>query len=168
VHSAGISDVAPSTDLSRERVRKMQAIHSEAGLMVAIKLIDGMRSSGYGRLIFIGSVVADRASTGHAHYGAAKAALASYARTLAAEIGDGNITSNVIAPGLIDTQNQALMARLESDPLHLERMGSRIPLGRVGRADDIAEVVCFLASSGAAYINGATIAVDGGLSLSVR
>lgn len=168
VHCAGVSDVGPSTSLTRDRIRRMQAVHSEAGFLVAVKLLDGMLQRGYGRLIFIGSLVADRASSGHAHYGAAKAALASYARTLASEIRHPNVTCNVIAPGLIDTRNEALLARIRSNPDHLKDLGSKIPVGRVGKANDIAEVVCFLASSSACYIQGSTIVVDGGLGLSVK
>jgi NAD(P)-dependent dehydrogenase (short-subunit alcohol dehydrogenase family) len=168
VHCAGVSDVGPSTSLDRDRIRRMQAIHSEAGFIVAVKLLDGMRHKGYGRIVFIGSLVADRSSAGHAHYGAAKAALTSFARSLATEIQEPNITCNVVAPGLIDTRNEALLARIKSNPNHLQELGSKIPLGRVGEANDIAEVVCFLASSAAAYIQGSTIVVDGGLGLSVK
>lgn len=112
----------------------------------------------WGRIITIGSVVASSGNAGQTNYTAAKAGLVGFSKSLAQEIGSRGITVNVVAPGFIDTDmTQAL------PDLVKEEMLKRIPLKRLGRVEDIARAVAFLASDGANYITGETIHVNGGM-----
>ncbi|HEY3809897.1 MAG TPA: SDR family oxidoreductase, partial [Acidimicrobiales bacterium] len=113
-----------------------------------------------GRIIFLSSVGAYVGLPGQANYAASKAGLVGLARAMAREVGSRQITVNVVAPGLVDTDmTQALGEE------RVALMTSQVPLGRTGTVDDVAEVVGFLASDAAAYITGAVIPVDGGLGM---
>jgi 3-oxoacyl-[acyl-carrier protein] reductase len=111
-----------------------------------------------GSIINIASVSAFTSPAGQANYAAAKAGVVAFTRTLAKELGRQHVRVNAVAPGLIETDMIASLT-----PVALDEYLSRIPGGRVGRADEVAEVVRFLASPAAAYINGHCVVVDGGL-----
>ncbi|MGE0314847.1 MAG: 3-oxoacyl-ACP reductase FabG [Lautropia sp.] len=111
-----------------------------------------------GRIVNITSVVGSSGNPGQANYAAAKAGVAGMTRSLAQEIGSRNITVNCVAPGFIDTD----MTRALS-PAQVDALKARIPLGRLGAAQDVAAAVVFLAGPGAAYITGALIPVNGGM-----
>jgi 3-oxoacyl-[acyl-carrier protein] reductase len=113
-----------------------------------------------GRIIFVSSVGAYVGLPGQANYAASKAGLVGMARAMAREVGSRNITVNVVAPGLVDTDMTAELGRERIDA-----MTSQVPLGRVGRVEDVAGVVGFLASDAAAYVTGAVVPVDGGLGM---
>jgi len=112
----------------------------------------------YGRIINISSIIGIMGNPGQVNYGASKAALIGITRTLSKELGARNITVNAVAPGYIDTA----MTRKLGDKVKNE-MFARIPLRRFGKPSDVANAVLFLASSGADYINGQVLVVDGGL-----
>ena len=124
-------------------------------------VLRGMTKARWGRIINIGSVVGAMGNGGQANYAAAKAGLEGFGRALAREVGSRAITVNAVAPGFIDTD----MTR-ELPEAQREALLTQIPLGRLGQAEEIAEVVAFLASDGAAYITGATIPVNGGMYMS--
>jgi 3-oxoacyl-[acyl-carrier protein] reductase len=111
-----------------------------------------------GRIISISSVVGQMGNAGQANYGASKAGLIGLSKSLAREIAGRSITVNVVAPGLIDTD----MTRVLPENVRNE-WASKIPLGRLGSAEDVASAVCFLASDEAAYITGQVLAVNGGM-----
>ncbi len=113
-----------------------------------------------GRIIFVSSVGAFVGLPGQANYAASKAGLVGMARAMAREVGSRNITVNVVAPGLVETDMTT-----ELGPERVEAMTSQVPLGRVGTVDDVAGVVGFLASDAAAYMTGAVVPVDGGLGM---
>jgi 3-oxoacyl-[acyl-carrier protein] reductase len=113
-----------------------------------------------GRLIFISSVVGLYGSGGQANYAASKAGLVGLARSLARELGSRNITSNVIAPGFVDSDMTAVLSEDRKKSIL-----AAVPLGRFAAADEVAGVVQFLAGEDAAYITGAVIPVDGGLGM---
>jgi 3-oxoacyl-[acyl-carrier protein] reductase len=119
--------------------------------------IPGMLRKRWGRVISIGSVVGDLGNPGQANYAAAKAGVVGFTRALAREVASKGITANVVAPGLIETDMTAGLKEAAREAL----LG-RVPMGRPGTPEDVAEAVCFCAK--ASYVTGQTIVVDGGLS----
>jgi 3-oxoacyl-[acyl-carrier protein] reductase len=121
-------------------------------------VLRGMMKARRGRIIQIGSVVGASGNAGQANYAAAKAAVVGFTKSLAQEVGSRNITVNCVAPGFIDTD----MTRALSDTQREALLG-RIPLGKLGTPQDIADAVAFLAGPRAGYITGATLHVNGGM-----
>jgi 3-oxoacyl-[acyl-carrier protein] reductase len=121
-------------------------------------VLRSMMKARYGRIINITSVVGVTGNAGQTNYAAAKAGIIGFSKSLAREVGSRNITVNCIAPGFIDTD----MTRALSDQQRQALVG-QIPLGRLGRSEDVAAAVAFLASPGADYITGCTLHINGGL-----
>jgi len=111
-----------------------------------------------GRIIQIGSVVGSSGNAGQTNYAAAKAALVGFTKSLALEVGSRDITVNCVAPGFVDTEMTQALAQAQREALI-----ARIPLGRLGTPDDVANAVLFLAGPRAGYITGATLHVNGGM-----
>jgi 3-oxoacyl-[acyl-carrier protein] reductase len=131
-----------------------------APFKLARRLARPMARQRFGRIVFISSVVALLGSAGQTNYAAAKAGLIGLARSLARELGGRGVTVNVVAPGFISTDMTAVL-----EPDQIEAYAQRIPLGRLGRAEDVAGAVDFLTSDQAAYVTGAVLPVDGGLGM---
>lgn len=121
-------------------------------------LLRSMMRERWGRIINVGSVVGRMGNPGQANYAAAKAGIEGFTRSLAQELGSRGITVNCVAPGFIDTDMTAELGEKVT-----EQLVSRIPLGRVGTPNEVAETVAFLAGEGSSYITGQTIAVNGGM-----
>ena len=117
-----------------------------------------MMKARVGRIICISSVVGHMGNAGQVNYAAAKAGMAGFTKSLAAEVGSRNITVNCVAPGFIETDMTA-----ELPEAIKIKMLERVPLGRLGNVNEIAATVAFLASPNAAYITGETIHVNGGM-----
>ncbi|WP_420808379.1 3-oxoacyl-ACP reductase FabG [Aliidiomarina sanyensis] len=120
----------------------------------------GMMKNRHGRIINIGSVVGTTGNPGQANYCAAKAGLIGFTKSLAKEIASRGVTVNAVAPGFIDTD----MTKALTDDQR-ERIFDTIPAARLGKPEEIAAAVLFLASSGAAYVTGETIHVNGGMNM---
>lgn len=124
-------------------------------------VLRGMTKARWGRIISIGSVVGAMGNVGQVNYAAAKAGLEGFGRALAREVGSRSITVNAVAPGFIDTD----MTR-DLPEAQREALLTQIPLARLGQAEEIANVVAFLASEQASYVTGTTIPVNGGMYMS--
>jgi 3-oxoacyl-[acyl-carrier protein] reductase len=125
---------------------------------VSKAVLRGMMKAKGGRIINIASVIGIMGNAGQANYGAAKAGIIGFSKSLAREVGSRNITVNVVAPGFIDTDMTSVLPEAQK-----EAMLSQVPLGRLGDASDIAAAVLFLASPAGAYITGETLHVNGGM-----
>ncbi|MBA4190081.1 MAG: beta-ketoacyl-ACP reductase [Planctomycetaceae bacterium] len=114
-----------------------------------------------GRIINISSIAAEHVNKGQSNYAASKGAVNSFTRVLAAELGSRNVLVNAVAPGFIETDMSQAVRNMAGE----DNLKKLIPVKRLGKPEDIANVVVFLASPAAAYITGQVITVDGGLSL---
>jgi NAD(P)-dependent dehydrogenase (short-subunit alcohol dehydrogenase family) len=121
-----------------------------------------MVARGTGAIVNVGSVNALLA-LGNPAYSAAKAGLINLTKSLATEYGRSGIRANVVSPGTIRTESPSWQERLARDPQVFEKLARWYPVGRVGRPEDIAAAIAFLASDEAAFVNGANLVVDGGL-----
>jgi 3-oxoacyl-[acyl-carrier protein] reductase len=127
---------------------------------VAKRAAKGMLRLRRGRIVLISSVVGLLGSAGQVNYAASKAGLVGMARSLARELGSRSITTNVVAPGFVETEMTSVLPE-EKKAEYL----AQIPLGRYASVDEVAGTVLWLASDGAAYVTGAVIPVDGGLGM---
>lgn len=121
-------------------------------------VLRAMMKARYGRIINISSVVGSTGNPGQANYAAAKAGIVGFSKSLAREVGNRNITVNCVAPGFIETDMTRSLT-----PQQQQNLIQHVPLGRLGRPEEVASVVGFIASPGASYITGATIHVNGGM-----
>ena len=120
-------------------------------------VIDGMRERGFGRIVNIGSINGQAGQYGQVNYAAAKSGIHGFTKALAQEGAAKGVTVNAIAPGYVDTD----MVRSVPENV-LEKIISRIPVGRLGKAEDIARSVAFLVADEAGFITGSTLSVNGG------
>lgn len=120
-------------------------------------VIDSMRLNAYGRIVNVGSINGQAGQYGQVNYAAAKSGIHGFTKALALEGAANGITVNAIAPGYVDTD----MVRAVPPPV-LEKIIAKIPVGRLGRAEDIARAVTFLVAEDADFITGATLSVNGG------
>ena len=129
--------------------------------LVSKACLRGMSKNRWGRIISVSSVVASMGNAGQTNYAASKAGMEGFSRALASEIGSRNITVNCVAPGFIDTD---MTKDLPEE--HKLQLQSKIPMSRLGQAEEVANVVGFLAGQGASYVTGETIQVNGGMYMS--
>jgi 3-oxoacyl-[acyl-carrier protein] reductase len=160
VANAGITRDTLLIRMSDEDWDQVIATNLTGAFRVARRAARPMIRARFGRIIFMSSVVGQMGSAGQVNYAAAKSGLLGMARSLARELGSRGVTTNVVAPGFIETDMTAEL----SDDL-VKKYAEQIPLGRFGSVDDIAGTVEFLAGDAAGYITGALIPVDGGLGM---
>lgn len=160
VSNAGITDDTLLMRMKDEQFTRVVEANLAGAFRVAKRASRGMLRARAGRLIFIGSVVAQSGTAGQVNYASSKAGLIGMARSLTRELGSRNITANVVAPGFIDTDMTAVLSDEQKQVIK-----TQVPLGRYGDPTEIASAVTWLASDGAAYVTGAVIPVDGGLGM---
>ena len=160
VANAGITDDQLLLRMSEESFTRVLDANLTGSYRVAKRASRGMLKARWGRLVFVSSVVALSGGAGQANYAASKAGLIGLSRSLARELGSRSITSNVIAPGFVETDMTADLGEARR-----EELLRTVPLGRTATADEIAGVIAFLASDASSYVTGAVIPVDGGLGM---
>lgn len=160
VANAGITKDTLVLRMSDEDFSSVIETNLIGAFRVAKRATKGLLKLKRGRLIFIGSVVGGVGAAGQVNYSASKAGLVGMARSFARELGSRSITANVIAPGFVETDMTA-----ELDEKRRGDIATQVPLGRFCSAEEIADVVSFIASPKASYITGAIIPVDGGLGM---
>ncbi len=158
VNNAGVTRDNLLLRMKDDEWDAIMATNLKPAFKLAKALLRGMMKARHGRIIQIGSVVGSSGNPGQANYAAAKAALVGFSKSLAQEVGSRNITVNCVAPGFIDTDMTKSLPEATR-----EGMLARVPLGRLGRPDDIANAVAYLASPGASYVTGVTLHVNGGM-----
>ena len=158
VNNAGITRDNLLLRMKDDEWDAIMATNLKPAFRLAKAVLRGMMKARHGRIIQIGSVVGASGNPGQANYAAAKAALVGFTKSLAQEVGSRNITVNCVAPGFIDTDMTRALSAAQRDMLL-----TRIPLGRLGAPEDVADAVAFLAGPRARYITGATLHVNGGM-----
>ncbi|CAB4686162.1 unannotated protein [freshwater metagenome] len=160
VANAGITKDGLVMRMSDEDFENVIDANLTGAFRVARRATKGLLKLKRGRLIFVGSVVGASGSAGQVNYASSKAGLVGMARSFARELGSRSITANVVAPGFVETDMTSTL-----DEKRRNEIASSVPLGRFSTAQEIADVVAFIASPQASYITGALIPVDGGLGM---
>lgn len=160
ISNAGVTDDQLLLRMSEGSFTGVLDANLTGAYRVAKRASRNMLKARWGRLVFVSSVVGLSGAAGQANYAASKAGLVGLARSLARELGSRSITSNVVAPGFVDTDMTAGLA--EARRAELLRT---VPLGRTATADEVAAVIVFLASDASSYVTGAVLPVDGGLGM---
>jgi 3-oxoacyl-[acyl-carrier protein] reductase len=160
VANAGMTKDGLVMRMSDEDFESVIDTNLTGAFRVARRATKGLLKLKRGRLIFVGSVVGSVGSAGQVNYSSSKAGLVGMARSFARELGSRGITANVIAPGFVETDMTATL-----DEKRRGEISGSVPLGRFCTAEEIADVVTFIASPQASYISGALIPVDGGLGM---
>ncbi len=158
VNNAGITMDALTPRMSREAFDKVVQVNLNGAFYLIRTAYGDFLRRRWGRIVNISSVSGLMGNPGQANYSAAKAGLIGLTKTNAQELAARNVTCNAVAPGFIETD----MTRKLGDAV-LERAAASIPLGRMGKAEEVAAAVAFLCGDEAAYITGAVLQVDGGL-----
>ncbi len=160
VANAGITKDTLVMRMSEDDFSEVIDTNLTGSFRLAKRAVRPMVRARFGRIIFISSVVGLLGSAGQVNYAASKSGLVGMARSLAREVGSRGITANVVSPGFIETD---MTAELPDDLV--AKYKAQIPLGRMGRSEDVAAMVSFLATDAAGYVTGAVLPVDGGLGM---
>ena len=158
VNNAGATRDNLLARMKDEEWDDIQATNLKSVFVLSRAVLRGMMKARSGRIVNVSSVVGFTGNPGQTNYAAAKAGMVGFSKSLAREVGSRNITVNCVAPGFIETDMTRALAAEQ-----VKKLVENVPLGRLGRVDDIAQAVLFLCSPAAAYITGATLHVNGGM-----
>ncbi len=160
VNNAGITRDGLAMRMKPEQWREVLEVNLTAAFLLSQALMRNMMKARWGRIVNIASVVALTGNPGQANYAAAKAGMVGMSKSLAHELAARGVTVNCVAPGFIETpMTDALNDRQR------EAILARIPAGRLGRPEDVAGAVVYLASDAAAYVTGQVLSVNGGMAM---
>ena len=157
VNNAGITRDAMLHKMTPQQWNEVIFVNLASIFNMSRQVIEGMRERGYGRIINISSINGQKGQMGQTNYSAAKAGVIGFTKALAQETAAKGITVNCVAPGYIDTEMVSAVPQNV-----LDRIVGGIPVGRLGKAEEIAACVAFLAREDASFITGATLTVNGG------
>ena len=158
VNNAGITRDAPLHKMTIENWSKVINVNLNSVFNITSLVVNKMRENAFGRIVHISSVNGQKGQFGQTNYAATKSALIGFSKSLALESASKNMTSNVICPGYINTE---MVAAIREDIL--KGIIDTIPTKRLGDSEEIADLVSYVVSNKASYINGATLSINGGL-----
>ena len=157
VNNAGITRDGVFHKMSPEQWSDVVRVNMDSVFNMTRQVIEGMRERSWGRIVNISSINGQKGQIGQTNYSAAKAGMIGFTKALALENAKKGVTVNCIAPGYIDTEMvQAVPEKV------LESIVAQIPVGRLGRGDEIADMVAFLSGEQAGYVTGSTLSLNGG------
>ena len=157
VNNAGITRDATMKRQSHQQWQEVMDTNLGGCFNMAKAVFEGMSSRGYGRIVNIGSINGQAGQYGQVNYAAAKSGIHGFTKALAQEGARAGVTVNAIAPGYIDTD---MVAAVPDNVL--EKIVARIPVNRLGKADEIARGVAFLVDENAGFVTGSTLSINGG------
>ena len=160
VNNAGITRDNLAMRMKDEEWDEVLNVNMTAAMMIARAALRPMMKARLGRIISVSSIVGVTGNPGQANYAASKAGMIGFSKVLAAEVARRGITVNVVAPGFIETPMTDAL-----DENQQQALLGRVPVGRLGSAEEVAAAVTFLASGEASYITGSTIHVNGGMAM---
>lgn len=159
VNCAGITRDGFLHKMDKSNWDAVIGINLTGAFNVTRQFIEGMRERGFGRIVNISSINGQTGQFGQTNYSAAKAGIQGFTKALALEVARKGVTVNAVSPGYADT---SMVAAVKKEILDTQII-SQIPLGRLGRPEEVAATIAFLCSEDAAYITGANIPVNGGM-----
>ena len=158
VNNAGITRDNLLARMKDEEWDEIQATNLRSVFVMSRAVMRGMMKARAGRIVNVTSVVGHTGNAGQTNYAASKAGVVGFTKSLAREVGSRNITVNCVAPGFIETDMTRALG-----PEQAKKLVENVPLGRLGRVEDVAQAVLYLCSPAAAYVTGATLHVNGGM-----
>jgi NAD(P)-dependent dehydrogenase (short-subunit alcohol dehydrogenase family) len=159
INNAGVLRPTKVAEIAEAEWDWVIAVNLKGTFLCSQAVLPAMKAAGWGRIVNFSSTAGKNVSTvGGAHYTAAKAGILGFTRHLAKEVAADGITVNAVCPGLIDTE----MVRATIDDARVDAYARSFPITRLGRPEEVAELVAFLASDRAAYITGASLDINGG------
>jgi 3-oxoacyl-[acyl-carrier protein] reductase len=160
INCAGVGQIKLFTDLTNDDWRRMMGVNLDSAFYLCRALAPAMIRGGWGRIVNVGSMWGKVGASCEVHYSATKAGLRGLTMALAKELGPSGITVNCVEPGVIDTDMNAALTEEDRAALCDET-----PLCRIGRPEEVASAIVFLASEDAAFITGQCLGVDGGFAV---